>query len=140
MMSIGPVELLVVKFPGNQFTGEVGPALQELVDSGLIRVIDLLFAITDEQGNITVVELADLEGGAYGEFDPIVKDQTGLLTHDDARQLAAGLGPNSSGAVMLLENTWATKFRDALLGAGGELIAIERIPKAAVDAMVASAS
>jgi hypothetical protein len=139
-MSIGPVELLVVKFPGNKFTGEVGPALKELVDTGLIRIIDLLFAITDEQGNIAVVELSDLEGAAFGEFDPIVTDQTDLLTHDDARTLAAGLGPNSSGAIMLFENTWATRFRDALLGAGGEVVMIERIPKAAVDAMVESAA
>lgn len=138
MTSIGPMELLVVKFPGNQFTGEVAPALQELVDSGLIRVVDLLFAITDPQGNITVLELSDLEGSAYGEFDPIVKDQTGLLTHEDARSLAARLGPDSSGAVLLFENVWATRFRDALVGAGGEVVVSERIPKAAVDAMVAS--
>lgn len=137
-MSIGPVELLVVRFPGNQFTGEVGPALKELVDTGMIRIIDLLFAITDPQGNIAVVELSDLEGAAKGEFDPIVTDQTDLLTHDDARSLAAGLGPGSSGAILLFENTWATRFRDALLGAGGELVLNERIPKAAVDAMVAS--
>jgi hypothetical protein len=139
-MSIGPVDLLVVKFPGNQFTGEVGPALKELVDAGTVRIIDLLFAITDPQGNIAVVELSDLEGAAQGEFDPIVTDQTGLLTHDDARQLAANLGPDSSGAILLFENTWATKFRDALLGAGGEVVALERIPKAAVDAMVDSAA
>ena len=139
-MSIGPVELLVVKFPGNQFTGEVGPALKELVDAGTIRVIDLLFAITDPQGNIAVVELSDLEGAAKGEFDPLVIDQTDLLTHDDARTLAARLGPDSSGAIPLFENTWATKFRDAVLGAGGELVLNERIPKAAVDAMIESAA
>ncbi len=137
-MSSGPVELLVVKFPGNQFTGEVGPALKDLVDTGMIRIIDLLFAITDEQGNIAVVEMSDLEDADYGVFDPIVTDQTGLLTHDDARSLAAGLGPNSSGAVLLFENVWATRFRDAVLGAGGEMVLSERIPKAAVDAMVAS--
>ena len=139
-MSIGPVELLVLKFPGNQFTGEVGPALKELVDSGTIRIIDLLFAITDPQGTISVVELSDLDSAAKGEFDPVVTDQTDLLTHDDARSLAAGLGPDSSGAIMLFENTWATKFRDAVLDAGGELVLSERIPKAAVDAMVDSAA
>ena len=139
-MSIGPVELLVLKFPGNQFTGEVGPALKELVDSGTIRIIDLLFAITDPQGNISVVELSDLDSAAKGEFDPVVTDQTDLLTHDDARSLAAGLGPDSSGAIMLFENTWATKFRDAVYDAGGELVLSERIPKAAIDAMVDSAA
>ncbi len=139
-MAIGPVELLVVKFPGNNFTGEVGPALKELVDSGTIRIIDLLFAITDQQGNIAVVELSDIEGAPFGEFDPLVNDQTDLLTHDDARALAANLGPDSAGAVLLFENTWATRFRDAVVGAGGELVLSERIPKAAVDAMVASIS
>ena len=71
---------------------------------------------------------------------PIVTDQTDLLTHDDARTLAAGLGPDSSGAIMLFENTWATRFRDAVLGAGGELVLNERIPKAAVDKMIDSAA
>jgi hypothetical protein len=138
-MSIGPVELLVVKFPGNQFTGEVGPALKELVDSGMVRIIDLLFAITDPQGNITVLELTDLEGAAYGEFDPLVTDQTGLLSHDDARSLAAQLGPDSSGAVLLFENVWATRFRDALLGAGGEVVLNQRIPKSVIDELEATA-
>ena len=136
-MSIGPVELLVLKFPGNQFTGEVGPALKELVDSGTIRIIDLLFAITDPQGNIAVVELSDLDSAAKGEFDPVVTDQTDLLTHDDARTLAAGLGPDSSGAIMLFENTWATKFVEAMRNANGQLVMSERVPRAVIDELIA---
>jgi len=139
-MSIGPIELLVVKFPGNKFSGKIMPELQALVESGTIRIVDILMAVTDEQGNIAVVELDELDPDMRGQFDPVVTDMTELLTHDDARALAKRLGPNSSAAVMLFENTWATKFRDAVLDADGELVLSERIPKAVVDQMVASAA
>jgi hypothetical protein len=137
---MGPVELIVIKFPGNKFTGNIAPALRELVDAGTIGIVDLLFAVTDEQGNIAVLELSDLEPDAHAEFDPIVKDLTGLLTHDDARAMAARIGANSSLAVLLFENKWATKFRDALLEADGELVISERIPKDVVDGMAVPAA
>jgi hypothetical protein len=137
---MGPVELIVLKFPGNRFTGNVAPALRDLVESGTIGIIDLLFAITDEQGNIAVLELDDLDAETSAEFDPIVKDLTGLLTHDDARAMAARIGPNSSLAVMLFENKWATRFRDAVLEANGELVVSERIPKDIVDGMAVPAA
>jgi CheY-like chemotaxis protein len=139
-MSIGPIELLVIKFPGNKFSGKIIPELRALVESGTIRVVDILMAVTDEQGNIAVVELDELDPDMRGEFDPVVNDMTELLTHDDARALAKRIGPNSSAAVMLFENTWATKFRDAVLDADGELVLSERIPKAVVDQMVSSAA
>ncbi len=137
---MGPVELIVIKFPGNQFTGNVAPALRELVDAGTIGIIDLLFVTTDQQGNIAVLELSELEPDAQSEYDPIVKDLTGLLTHDDARAMAERIGPNSSLAVLLFENKWATKFRDALLEAKGELVISERIPKEIVDGMAVPAA
>jgi hypothetical protein len=137
---MGPVELIVIKFRGNKFTGNVAPALRELVDSGTIGVIDLLFAVTDQQGNIAVLELSDLDNDTAAEFDPIVKDLTGLLTHDDARAMARDIGPNSSLAVLLFENKWATKFRDAVLEANGELVLSERIPKVIVDGMAEPAA
>ena len=137
---MGPVELIVIKFPGNKFTGKVAPALRELVDAGTIGIVDLLFATTDEQGNIAVLELADLDGDTQTELDQVVVDLTGLLTHDDARVMASKIGPNSSVAVMLFENKWATKFRDALLEADGELVLSERIPKDIVDGMAVPAA
>jgi len=137
---MGPVELIVIKFPGNNFTGKVAPALRELVDAGTIGIIDLLFATTDEQGNIAVLELSDLDGDTQTELDKVIVDLTGLLTHDDARVMASKIGPNSSVAVMLFENKWATKFRDALLEADGELVLSERIPKDIVDGMAVPAA
>jgi len=136
-MSLGPVELLVVKFPGNQFKGEIAPALKELVEGGLIRVIDILFVHKDEAGELSVLEINDLDDDDFSRFDPVVADITGMLTRDDAQQLSAALEPNSSGAVMLFENTWATKFRDALVNANGELVLNERIPRAVIDELLA---
>jgi len=136
-MSLGPIELLVVKFPGNQFKGEIAPALKDLVEDGHIRVIDILFVGKDQDGEMTVLEINDLDDDDFSHFDPVVSDITGMITVDDARQLAQGLDNNSSGAIMLFENTWATRFRDALLNANGELILNERIPKTVIDQLTA---
>jgi hypothetical protein len=139
-MAIGPVELLVIKFPGNQFRGEIVPALRELVEQGTIRVIDILFAIKDGDGEVAMVEINDLDDDDFAQFDPIVEDITGLLTKEDIEQLSAALERNSSAAVMLFENTWATRFRDAVVAANGELVISERIPKAVIDEMLAVGS
>src|SRR3954452_9747574 len=87
--SLGPIELLVVKFPGSRFTGEIAPALTDLVESGTIRVIDILFVHKDDDGAVTVLEINDLDDDDFRHFDPVVEDLTGVLTPDDARQLAA---------------------------------------------------
>jgi hypothetical protein len=136
-MSLGPIELLVVKFPGNEFKGEIIPALGDLVRAGTIRIIDILFAVTDDTGQAAVVELSDLDPDTYGEFDPIVEDLTGMLNADDVERLSYDLGPNSSAAIMLFENVWATRFRDAVLNANGKLVLSERIPKEVVDRLIA---
>lgn len=134
-MTLGPVELLVLKFPGNHFTGEVMPALRELVDSNMIGIIDIMLATTDEEGNVSAIEIAD-DKDAYSVLGPIVKEIEGLLTPADIDALGKQLGPNSSAAVMLFENKWATRFRDAVLGANGEVVMLERIPKQVIDAMM----
>jgi hypothetical protein len=137
-MPLGPVELLVVKFPGNQFTGEIAPALKELVDSGLIRVIDILFVYKGDGGELTITEINDFSDDDYAVFDPIVAAVSGLLSLDDVRQLSGALDNNSSAAMMLFENVWATRFRDAIVNANGELVMSERIPKAVIDELLAA--
>jgi len=137
-MSYGPIELLAVGFPGNQFTGEIAPALKELVDSGTINVIDILFVLKDADGVVGAVELVDLDDDLYALFDPIVSDLGGLLSHDDAVRLAANLPPNSSAAIMLFENAWAARFATALANANGQLILNERIPRAVIDELIAA--
>ena len=136
-MAIGPIELLVVKFPGNQFKGEIAPALQELVESGTIRIIDLVFAIKDEEGTLAVLELNALGDERLAVFEPEPSELKGSLTEEDAKSLAGGLENNSSAAILLFENTWATKFADALRNANGELILNERVPRAVIDELIA---
>jgi hypothetical protein len=132
-MTLGPVDLLVVKFPGNQFKGEIAPALTALVESGTIRVIDLLFANKYENGRVEMVEINDLDDDDFRRFDPVITDVTDILTDDDVETLTAALEPNSSAALLLFENTWATRFRDSLTNANAELVLYEHIPRAVID-------
>jgi hypothetical protein len=136
-MAIGPIELLVVKFPGNQFKGEIAPALRELVDSGTIQIIDLIFAIKDEEGTLAILELDALGDETLAVFEPPPSELSGSLTEDDARSLAGGLENNSSAAIMLFENTWATKFVEAMRNANGQLVMSERVPRAVIDELIA---
>src|SRR5215207_9288623 len=137
-MALGPVELLVVKFPGNEFTGEIAPALRELVEHGTIRIIDLLFIKKDAAGTVTANELADLAPDLYAVFDPLVAEIAGLLADDDVRALAGALENNSSAGVLLFENVWATRFRDAVLNAHGQLLLSERVPRAVIEEVAAA--
>jgi hypothetical protein len=137
-MSVGPVEVTVIRFPGNQFKGEIAPALAELIEAGTIRVIDLLFMWTDANGEVTVKELEELESDDRSIFDAVVTDQTDLLSDEDAKELAALIGEDSSAAILVFEHTWATKFADALRNAEGELVFSERIPHDVVEEAVAA--
>ena len=138
-MSLGPIEVLMLRFPGNRFRGEIAPALANLVDSGIVRVIDLLFAIKDADGAIDVLELTDMEGD-LSVFAPATSDLADTLTEDDARVLSQSLPNNSSAAILLFENTWAKTFVDAVSRADGEVILNERIPRATVDELIAARS
>ena len=135
-MDIGPVEILVVGFPGNQFTGEIAPALGELVESGLIRVIDLVFIAKNAEGDVVAIELDELDDTLTVAFQPHVEDPSGLISEEDIDDLGADLPPESSAAILLFEHVWATKFQQAVLHSGGELIASIRIPKDVIDEVV----
>ena len=137
-MALGPVELLVIKFPGNEFRGEIVPALRELVENGTIRIIDLLFIKKDADGKVTANELMDLAPDVYAIFDPLVSDIEGLLADDDVQALSGALENNSSAGVLLFENVWATRFRDAVVNANGQLILSERIPRSVIEAVTAA--
>ena len=138
-MSLGPIEILVVGFPDNQFTGEIAPALAELVESGLIRVIDLVFVAKDAEGDVVGIELSDLDDSVGSAFSPHVEEPSGMLSDEDIEDLGADLAPNSSAAILLFEHVWATKFQQAVVGSGGELLASIRIPKEVVDEVLAGA-
>jgi hypothetical protein len=137
-MSYGPIELLVVGFPDSKPTGLVAPAIAELVESGLIRIIDIMFIQKDANGVVTETELSELAEDVYVVFDPLVSDLAGLLTTDDAQRLGAALAPNTAAGVMLFENVWAKSFADAVAAANGQVILNERIPRAVIEQLVAS--
>ncbi len=135
-MTYGPIELVAISFPGNQFSGEIIPALQELVDTETIRIIDIVFAIKDEDGNVEVVEVDDMPEEQSSVYAPSVSEVSGLLSGEDVQRLAAALEPNSSAGLMLFENTWAAKFVNAVLNANGQVILNERIPRAVIEAAI----
>ena len=138
-MDIGPVEILVVGFPDNKFTGEIAPALADLVQAGLIRVIDLVFVAKDAEGDVVGIELSELDDSVTVAFRPHVEEPSGILADEDIEDLGADLPLNSSAAILVFEHVWATKFRDAVVDSGGILISSIRIPKEVVDAVTADA-
>jgi len=139
MPDLGPVELLFVEFPGNQFTGEIVPALTDLLERGVIRVIDLAFVAKDGDGNAAAVEIEDLHDDLKDSFSRLVVEElAGLIAEEDVEDLADALEPNSSAAIMLFEHTWAIPFRDAIAGSGGRLIARVPITQEALDEIAAA--
>lgn len=140
-MDVGPVDLLIVEFPGNQFKGEIAPALRDLVTDGTVRVLDLLFVYKDANGEVGSVELAglgpDLEP-AFADLDGQLGG--GLLDAEDVAQVGADLKPNSSAALIVWENTWAARFVTAMRNAGAQVVDQARIPAEAVAAALDAAA
>lgn len=136
-MTYGPIELLVIEFPGNEFSGEIIPALSELVEGGQIRVIDMLVAIKDGNGDVSVVEVSDLSDEIYQALDGLVDDWSGMLTEEDAILLTETLAPNSTVGLLMFENVWAKRFATAVRNANGQVLLNERIPGAVIDELVA---
>jgi hypothetical protein len=139
-MGIGPVEYMILAFPGNRFKGEIVPALAELVDSGTIRVIDLAFVIKDADGDVATLEMADLDSEVYQAFDALTSETLGLLNEEDLRAAAEELEPNSSAALLVWEDLWAAKFADAVRNADGVVLDLERVPYEVVQAAIDFAS
>jgi hypothetical protein len=135
-MSIGPVEYLIVGFPGNQFNGEIAPALADLVESGTVRILDLVFISKDEEGNHIAVEVDEHEVlAAYGDVDGHVG---GVISHEDIEYAAEALEPNSSAAVLVWEDIWAAPLADAIRDSGGVLIEAARIPHELIEPALAA--
>lgn len=129
---MGPIDYLVVEFPGSHLTGEGLPLLVDLVDRGIIRVLDLAFVRKEADGTVTGLELADVTGD--GELDLTVFDgaSSGLMDSDDLSEAAGVLSPGDSAAVLVYENVWAAPLAGALNRAGARLVAGGRIPVTAI--------
>ena len=127
-MSTGPIEALVLGFPGNQFSGEILPELANLVDSGQIAILDLEFVAKTVDGDVVTLEAADMEEGGWAELT-VVPDGD-YVDNDDFLDLAGILllEPGNSAAVLVFEHLWAKNLVSALAGAGGVLLFNARIP------------
>ena len=136
-MAIGPVEYMVVAFPGNQFKGEILPALEDLVKSGTIRVLDLAIAVKDRDGNVVGIEIEQTGSKVFEALEGLAADRGGLITADDLQKVGEALEPNSSAALLVWEDLWASRLVVALRDAGGVLVDIQRIPAEVVEASIA---
>ena len=133
---LGPVDWIVVEFPGSRFNGQIAPALLDLVDRDLIRVLDLLVLKKDADGSLEAFELSDLDEGEIGELRTYESELAMLLSEEDVTSLAAAIEPGSSAAVLVWENTWAAPFASAVRHSGGQLVASGRIPIQALLAAI----
>jgi Family of unknown function (DUF6325) len=133
---LGPVDWIVVEFPGSRFNGEIAPALRDLVDRGVVRVLDLLVLKKDSDGTLEAFELSDLDTSEIGELRGYESQLAMLLSEDDVTAVAAAIEPGSSAAVLVWENTWAAPFASAVRHSGGQLVASGRIPIQALLAAI----
>lgn len=130
---LGPVDWMVVGFPGADFgQGKVAPYLEDLIDRGLIRVLDLLFVRKDSEGMLEAAEISDLDESELGQFRTAEADLAMVLSEQDVQDLGETIEPGTSAAVLVWENLWAAPFGAAVRQSGGQLIASGRIPTQAV--------
>ena len=132
---LGPVDWLVVEFPGSRFKGEIAPIITDLVDREIIRVLDLLVLRKYDDGALEAFEISDLDESELGELRAYETELAVLLSAEDVESVAAAVEPGSSAACLVFENRWAAPFASAVRRAGGQLVANGRIP---VQALLAS--
>jgi len=135
---MGPIDYILVEWPGRQPNGEVAPHLVDLVDRGLIRILDLTFVTKDENGTVSGLELADV-GGEVAELSIFQGASSGLLSDEDVAEAGSAMEPGTSAALLVFENTWAGPFAAAVRRSGGQLVASGRIPVQAVLAALDAA-
>jgi len=138
-MAVGPVDVIIIGFPGNKFSGQIAPALIKQVDAGTIRILDLLFVMKDANGLVTTVEIEDLDAETGASFMSVTISDPDALNHEDAEEVSDDLPPNSSALLIAFENTWAGEFVAACHAADAVVIDQIRIPVDVVNAVIAGA-
>jgi hypothetical protein len=128
---MGPIDYLVVEWPDRQPNGEAAPFLVDLVERGLIRILDLTFLAKDPDGSVSRLEIADV-GAEAPELAVFEGAASGILSDEDLGEAAAALEPGTAAAVLVYENRWAAPFAAAVRSSGGQLVASGRIPVQAV--------
>jgi uncharacterized membrane protein len=137
-VEMGPIDYILVEWPGRQPNGEVAPHLVDLVERGLIRILDLALITKGEDGSVAGIELEDLGDGAL-ELSVFEGASSGLISDDDLGEAGNALEPGTSAALLIFENTWAGPFAAAVRSSGGQLVASGRIPVEAIEAALDAA-
>jgi hypothetical protein len=140
-MALGPIEILVIEFPGSQFTGEIVPELEKLIANDTISVIDGLLVKKDANGEVTFVEFDELGiNDDASRLAGVVDQLDALISDEDVEEWAAALAPGNSEAILVFEHTWAKPFRDAVVRSGGVLGANIRLGGDVVEELLAELS
>ena len=134
-MSVGPLELMILGFEGNNFRGEIAPAIKAAEESGAIRVVDLIFVRKDADGSIAALEIEESNESYARDFDSLAVGVRGLLTEEDAMTIAEKLPTNTAALAALIEHTWATQITQAVTNAGGSLLTSQRISPSLIQSL-----
>lgn len=139
-MTLGPVEVVVLGFPGSRFSGEIQPRIRDLVDRNIVNIVDALLVMKDEQGDVTFFELAEMEEGdaELQALHACVSQELDLISGEDAEVFAEELAPGSSALALAFEHTWMRPVRDAVVNSGGVMIADLQVPAQVVDEVLAA--
>jgi uncharacterized membrane protein len=136
---MGPIDYVVLEWPGRQPNGEVAPMILDLHDRGIIRILDIALMVKGEDGSVAAIDLGAAEGNGGGGFSEFEGASSGLLGQEDLEEAAAALQPGTSAAVLLWENRWAAPVAVALRRSGGQLVASGRLPVQAILAALEAA-
>jgi uncharacterized membrane protein len=136
-MTLGPIDFIALEFPGNRFKGEILPDLFELADKEIIRILDLVTIMKDQDGQVTVRELRELDPAHIEMFNPLKAEVSQMITESDIEMIAEKLDDNSTAGLLLIENLWAKKTKQAMMDANGRLVMFERIPHEVVEEALA---
>lgn len=136
---VGPVDIAVVAFDEPKFDGSIASAIADLVANGIVRVLDIVLVNKDAEGEVTILEVTDVDGDGIPDLVAVQGDIPGLIAEDDARAAIEAMPEDSAIAIIAWENTWLVRARNAIASSGGTLIAFERIPAEDVMAVLESA-
>jgi hypothetical protein len=127
-VGLGPVDYLLVEFPGSRFNGRIAPAVIDLVERGLVRILELIVVRKDEAGNVSSFDLLELDEDEVGALGSLAQGTLGVITDEDVLAAADALEPGTTAGLLVWENLWAIPFANAVRGSGGEVVASGRIP------------
>ena len=127
-MTYGPIDFIALEFKTDQLTGESLPALLELVQKQIVRVIDLVIILKDQDGETQVLEIEELAPDIMAVFDPLDIEISGIIQVEDIEVIAEAMEANTTAALLLIENLWAIKFGEAVSHSSGRMVMYDRIP------------